>query len=104
MRVDLAAVVGAFRGADLRYLVPAVLLYFLGVVPRALRWFILLRPVQRVGIPRLYQVLVVGFMANDILPFRAGEVVRAFMLWEKERVAPGATIATILVERIFDGL
>ncbi len=104
MRVDLAAVVGAFRESDLRYLAPAVLLYFLGVVPRALRWFILLRPVQRVGIPRLYQVLVVGFMANDILPFRAGEVVRAFMLWEKERVAPGATIATILVERIFDGL
>lgn len=104
MRVDLGSVARAFREADMRYLLPAVLLYFLGIVPRALRWAILLRPVQPIGFPRLYQVLVVGFMANDILPFRAGEVVRAFMLWEKERVAPGATIATILVERIFDGL
>ena len=103
-RVDLSAVGRAFRDADLRYLLPAILLYFLGVIPRAFRWRLLLRPVQEIGIGRLFQVLVVGFMANDILPFRAGEAVRAFMLWEKERVAPGATIATILVERIFDGL
>lgn len=104
LRVDVASAIRSFANADFRYLVPALLLYFAGIVPRALRWAILLHPVRPIGVWRLYRVLVVGFMANDILPLRAGEAVRAFLLWNRERVEPGATVATILVERIFDGL
>jgi glycosyltransferase 2 family protein len=102
--VQLTSVLQAFREANLLYLLPALVLYFVGVLARAARWQLLLSPVQRLGLRRLYLVLVVGYMANDILPLRAGEAVRAYMLWQKERIPPGATVATILVERIFDGL
>jgi len=102
--VELATVAQAFRQAHLVFLAPALAIYFGGVLVRTLRWAILFRPVQRIGFRRLFVVMVVGFMANDILPLRAGEVVRAFMLWRKERLEPGATVATIVVERIFDGL
>ncbi|HEX9016994.1 MAG TPA: lysylphosphatidylglycerol synthase transmembrane domain-containing protein, partial [Chloroflexota bacterium] len=87
--IEIASVATAFRHADLIYLLPAILLYFAGIVPRAIRWGILLAPVRKIEFRRLYRVLIVGFMANDILPLRAGEAVRAFMLWQKERVSPG---------------
>ena len=102
--VQLDAVANAFRSANMLFMLPALVLYFAGVFVRAVRWHVLLRPVQLISVRRLFQVLTVGFMANDILPLRAGEAVRAYMLWKKERMAPGATVATILVERIFDGL
>ncbi len=102
--VNPESVFAAFKDANLLFLIPALLLYFTGVFVRAVRWHVLLRPVQTISVRRLFQVLTVGFMANDILPLRAGEAVRAYVLWNKERVSPGATVATILVERIFDGL
>ena len=102
--VQLDSVGEAFRHANLLFLLPALAFYFAGVWVRTLRWGVLLRPVQRIGARRLFQVLAVGYMANDILPLRAGEAVRVYMLWQKERISPGATFATILVERIFDGL
>lgn len=102
--LELVSVAEAFGRANLGLLAPAIALYFGGVAARTLRWAVLLRPVKRLPLHRLFVVVVVGYMANDILPLRAGEGVRAFMLWGKERVEPGATLATIVVERIFDGL
>lgn len=102
--LELASVSRALLEADFTYLVPALVLFFSGVFFRTVRWSILMRPVQPVGIRRLFVVMVIGFMANNILPLRAGEAVRAYVLWKKERLDPGATVATIVVERIFDGL
>jgi glycosyltransferase 2 family protein len=53
---------------------------------------------------RLFRVLVIGFTVNNLLPARLGEVARAWLLWRGERIEPGATIATIVLERVFDGL
>ncbi len=103
-QVDITGVARAFGQANLAFLLPALALYFGGVVVRAVRWAVLLMPVRRVGVGRLFVVLVIGFMANDLLPLRAGEGVRAFMLWRQERLEPGATLATIVVERLLDGL
>ena len=44
---------------------------------------------------RLFEVLVVGFTVNNVLPARLGELARAYMLWHRERIEPGVTIATI---------
>jgi hypothetical protein len=43
-------------------------------------------------------------MANNLLPARLGEFVRAYMMGKKEGISKSATLATILLERIFDGL
>jgi uncharacterized protein (TIRG00374 family) len=102
--VQLASVAKAFREADFAFLLPAVALYFAGLFARTLRWGVLLRPVRRLGAKRLFVVLSIGFMANDLLPLRAGEAARAYLLWSKERLDPAATAATIVVERILDGL
>jgi hypothetical protein len=52
----------------------------------------------------LFPVVVIGYMGNNVYPFRAGEVIRAWVLKRNEGVSISASLATIIVERIFDGL
>jgi uncharacterized protein (TIRG00374 family) len=96
---------GALQQANYLALLPALVFYFSGVAVRTFRWQILLRPIlPKVNWVRLYEVVVIGYMANDVLPARLGEVVRAFVLDRREKVTKSATLGTIVVERIFDGI
>jgi uncharacterized protein (TIRG00374 family) len=102
---DLGKIAGALGGANYLALVPALGIYFLGVWVRAVRWRVLLKPIApRVTLAKTFEVVVIGYMANDVLPARIGELVRAYVLSKREGVRKTATLATILVERIFDGL
>jgi uncharacterized protein (TIRG00374 family) len=94
----------ALSEADYRYLPPALVLYFAGVLVRTLRWSYLLAPVRRVPTRNLFSVVVIGYMANNLLPWRIGEFVRSYVLREREGIPTSASLATIAVERIFDGL
>lgn len=97
--------VGASLGrANYGWLVPAVLAYFVTVGARSWRWTYLLRPVREVPGRRLFSVVVIGYLGNNIYPFRIGELLRAYLLQRREGVATSAGLATIFVERIFDGL
>ncbi len=101
---DLGQVWRALGEADYRFLPPALLLYFAGVWARALRWQSLLAPVRQLSARTLFPIVVIGYMANNILPWRIGEFVRAYALREREGIATSASLATIAVERICDGL
>ncbi len=101
---DLGQIRRALAAADYRYLPPALLLYFVGVWVRALRWRVLLTPVRRLSARTLFPIVVIGYMANNILPWRIGEFVRGYVLREREGIPTSASLATIAVERIFDGL
>ena len=71
---------------------------------RGLRWRILLRPLAAVPLPRVLPPLAIGFMVNFLFPGRAGEFVRAWLFGRKENVSTSAVFATVVVERLFDGL
>ena len=101
---DLGNVADALRQAQYGYLLPALVVYFVGVWVRTLRWQQLLRPMRDLGSRRLFPVVVIGYMANDVLPARMGELVRAYVLGQREEMSKSGTLATIVVERIFDGL
>lgn len=114
--VSAAFLVVAFRGQDLGrirhalaqvnywYLLPALACYFTGVAIRAVRWSILLRPVARLRGRQVFPVVVVGYMANNVLPLRSGELIRSYALGRRFGVPKTAALATIAVERLFDGL
>jgi uncharacterized protein (TIRG00374 family) len=95
--------VGALAAADWRLLVPAIGLYFVGTWLRSLRWGLLL-PAHAVGTATLFRALVIGFTVNNLLPLRMGEVARAYLLARWGRVPYGATIASLVMERVLDGL
>jgi uncharacterized protein (TIRG00374 family) len=86
------------------WLVPGVISYFLGVWARAWRWHYLLRPVKRIPTGRMFPVVAIGYFGNNIYPARAGEVLRAYVLRRRENVSMSASLATIIVERAFDGI
>ncbi len=92
------------RQADLVWLVPALALFALGVLVRAVRWSVLLRPVAPLSGRDVLPVLLAGYTANNILPLRTGEIVRAFLLGSRFGVRRSAVLGTIAVERLFDGL
>ena len=103
--VDRQELLHALRSADYRYLAPAIALYFLSVYFRSARWKFLLSPVANIQVRRLFPVVVIGYMANNILPARLGELVRAVYLAQREeKVGVPSSIATISVERLYDGL
>ncbi len=103
--VDRRELLHALRSADYRFLAPAIALYFLSVYFRSARWKFLLSPVANIPVRRLFPVVVIGYMANNILPARLGELVRAVYLAQREeRVGVPSSIATISVERLYDGL
>lgn len=102
---DLGKVAMTIVGMNWIVLIPALALYFVGVWIRAVRWRILLQPLKpSISLYRTFEVVVIGYMANNLLPARIGEVVRAYVLGKREDVRKTSTLATILVERIFDGL
>lgn len=92
------------RGANYWWLFPSVLVYFLAVWARTWRWGYMLRPLKSVSTARLFPVVVIGYMGNNIFPFRAGELLRSYVLRLREDIPISASIATVVVERVFDGL
>jgi uncharacterized protein (TIRG00374 family) len=102
--IDFGAFWGAVREANYWWLFPGVAVYFLAVWARAWRWHYLLRPLKAVPTRTMFPIVAIGYMGNNIYPARAGEVLRAVVLKRKEGVPISASLATIIVERIFDGV
>ena len=102
--VDIGDMGDALAEAKYQFIVPAVLLYFVALFFRALRWQYLLSPVAKIGASRLFPVVAVGYMANNLLPARLGEIARAYYLQRREGLNTSTGLATVIVERIYDGL
>jgi uncharacterized protein (TIRG00374 family) len=72
---------------------------------RALRWGILLAPVTKAaGFHARFASTIIGFAANNVLPARVGEFARAYALARLARIRAGTALATLVVERLLDGL
>ncbi len=94
----------SLREANYLWLLPGIIVYFGAVWLRAYRWKYLLRPLKTIPMRTLFPVVTIGYMGNNVYPFRAGEVMRAYVLKRRELVSASGGLATILVERIFDGI
>ncbi|MFH1034618.1 MAG: lysylphosphatidylglycerol synthase transmembrane domain-containing protein [Pseudomonadota bacterium] len=102
--VDFAQLWSLTRDMNWLYALGVNALLGLGFWARAARWRLLLRPVKDCGFKGLWEANLIGFMANNVLPARLGEFVRAFAAQRLAGVAASSALATIVVERILDGL
>ncbi|OLC33305.1 MAG: hypothetical protein AUH81_14520 [Candidatus Rokubacteria bacterium 13_1_40CM_4_69_5] len=74
----------------------------IGLWVRAQRWRYLFPP--RSDPPGLVPAMMIGYMANNLLPLRAGEVVRVYVVARRWRRGFWTTLATLIVERVLDSL
>jgi glycosyltransferase 2 family protein len=95
---------GSLQTANYWWLIPGILVYFMGVWVRAWRWHYLLRPLKSIPTKKMFPIVTIGYMGNNIYPARAGEVLRAVVLKNHEGVPISASLATIFIERVFDGV
>jgi uncharacterized protein (TIRG00374 family) len=101
--VNLDEVLQQLRQVQVVWLIPVLVSILVRFWFTAVRWQLLLRPTKRIGIHRLFAITMIGFMANNVLPARLGEFVRAYALGRSEALPASTPFATIVIERIFDG-
>lgn len=103
-KVDIDELGYTLTSADYTFVIPAAAVTLLGYVWRTYRWKRILNPTKSIPLRRLFPILMVGFMANNVLPARMGEFVRAYTLRKQEDITKSFGLATIFLERLLDGL
>lgn len=102
--IDLAAMVEGFRQADygimLWWIVPLSLSY----LTRIQRWKLLLDSIHPVSFVNAASGTMIGFMANGVLPLRAGELIRPLVVSRNTGYRYSSALATVIFVRILDGL
>ena len=99
---NLAGVWAQVRQARLDLLVAGFGAVAVTYVIRAYRWQYLLRPIGRTRFRTAFRTTVIGFAALGVLPARAGDLLRPYLLARQEGLSTSATLATIVMERVLD--
>ena len=99
---DFAAVWAETRRADTGLLAIALVVTVLTYAMRAWRWQFLLAPIGPTRFGNALSTTVIGFAASALLPARAGEIIRPYLLAKRERLNPASAFATIVLERLLD--
>jgi hypothetical protein len=102
--VDLGAALEALQDADPRWVAVMVAFLSADVVLRSIRWRVLLAPVAVVPLRDTLASLLVGYLANNVLPARLGEIVRSHDLGGRTGISRSTILGTIVVERVVDTL
>ena len=92
------------RAAKWAWVLLGLVFYFMGVWVRTWRWQVLLKPLKHLSRRQLFPVVCIGYMGNNVYPARAGEVLRSILLKQSDDVPISGSLATIVVERLFDGI
>lgn len=102
--IEWAKVEAAFSRIDVVAFLPALGLLALLLLIRAYRWQLFVTPLHAAPFGSFWSATVIGFMANDLLPLRAGELVRAYALAHLTAVRISTAIATTVLERVWDAV
>ena len=101
---DFPSIWESLKTAQYLWILPGIAVYFVAVYVRSWRWHYMLRPLKKIPTRTMFPIVCIGYMGNNIYPARAGEVLRAVVLKRREGVPISASLATVVVERIFDGV
>jgi len=100
--VDLGKTADLLGSARLQWLALGVAGVTADLFFRAIRWQRLIEPIKPVPLRRLSGYMLVGYLANNVLPARLGELVRSHYLGDREGISRSATLGTVIVERVVD--
>ncbi len=95
---------GEIKHLHYRWVLAAVLSDIFVYLLHGWRWKLLLTPIERIPYIKYVEAIYVGLFANEVLPLRAGELIRCFLLSKTSEIPLSVTFASALIERIFDGI
>ena len=101
-RFDLAELWQAITTARWDYIALIGALYLLGLVCRAWRWHLLMRPLCPLRYGQTFAALLIGYMANNLLPLRKGELYRTQVVWQMCGLSRSSVLGTVVLERTLD--
>lgn len=102
-QIDLRMLGLALAGADYIYVIPSALFILIGLGARTVRWRVLLD--ARLPLGRAFRIINITYLLNGLLPFRLGELGRAYLATRAQPPVPVFTsLSTIIVERLLDTL
>ncbi|HXI81902.1 MAG TPA: lysylphosphatidylglycerol synthase transmembrane domain-containing protein [Verrucomicrobiae bacterium] len=100
--VDVGRTADVLGRANPGWIVLGAVFLSMDLTLRALRWQRLLRPIASVRYRSMLGYLLVGYLANNVLPARLGELVRSHYLGDREGISRASALGTVVVERIVD--
>lgn len=100
--VDLGRALDVLGRADAGWILIAVGFIAVDVFLRAVRWRRLLAPIRDIAFRPILAYMLVGYLANNVLPARLGELVRSHYLGDREGISRTTTLGTVVVERVVD--
>jgi len=99
-----AAVWSQIQHVNVGWLLVGAVWYFMAVTLISVRWGFLLRSIKSVPLSGLIPLVAIGYMGNNVYPFRSGEILRVLLLQRNYQVPVARAATTVIVERVFDGL
>jgi len=102
MRFDLARLGSVIAACDWRPIAVAAVLFFTSQLLRAWRWEVMLAPMVRMRYWDVFGAMVIGYMANNLLPMRMGELYRAQVVHQIADISRSAAFGAVVLERVTD--
>jgi len=100
--VDLRATADVLRTADFRWIALGTVFASGDLAFRGLRWQRLVHPIKAVAYLHMLGYLLIGYLMNNVLPARLGELVRSHYLGDREGISRASALGTVVVERVVD--
>ena len=100
--INFSEVAASFRAMQYGYIIPVVLTSLASLYLRSYRWGVMLERLVSYDQWTLFKLSSIGFMAIGVLPARLGEFVRPYLVKQHSGVRMSATMATVVLERVFD--
>lgn len=101
---DWKAELPRFRHVHWVWIIIAVFADILVYFSQAWRWNMLLSPIARLPLWRTVQAIYVGLFANEVLPFRSGEIIRCYLQGVWNKIPVSLVLSSALIERLVDGI
>ncbi|MDR0399296.1 MAG: flippase-like domain-containing protein [Endomicrobium sp.] len=101
-QIDIKKSFELIAGVKYFVLVPAILVYVFTYILRSVRYYYIFLPLKKTKVLDNFPYTIIGFFANNIIPLRLGELIRAKITGERLHVSRSSALATIVIERLFD--
>ena len=102
--IDRDATISALKSADPALIALAITCLMVSIAAKTVRWRLLLPTQSPVTTPRLYRILHISFLLNNVLPARLGDVARVALTSRQPGLRSGHVLSSLLTERVTDSV